>query len=233
MNGRPPGDEESFDREDALALSRGGDVEGIRMIVEHIRNRCGWVARHQESADSIEKSWDPTDSEDQIVYDRERVADYRRASREVMAEAQEIAVALADTGHPLALATIEEMAKDDDAAVREIASFALASWGGPRSVAPLLGVLRRAVIAGDRKLIDKTTRSLERVGASGARELAAGLNDDNSIVRWTAATILATVGDQAVVPALSAVAANDPDDVVRDAAAVALERIAERQQEGG
>jgi HEAT repeat protein len=232
MNGRPPADDESFDREDALALARDGDVEGIHMIVEHIRNRCDWAARHQESADSIEKRWDPSNSEDQIVYDQLRVSDYRHASRTVTAEAQEIAVALADTGHPLALATIEEMAKDDDAAVREIASFALASSGGPRSVAPLLGVLRHAVVARDRKLIDKTTRSLERVGASGAQELAAGLKDDNSIVRWTAATIMATVGDQAVVPALSAVAANDPDDAVRDAAAVALERIAERQQEG-
>lgn len=233
MNGRPPADDESFDREDALALARDGDVDGIRTIIEHIRNLCGWATRHQESADSIEERWDPTDSEDQMVYDQHRAADYTRASRTCTAEAQEIAVALADTGHPLVLAAIEELAKDDDAAVREIASFALASSGGSRSVAPLLGVLRHAVIAGDRKLIDKTTRSLERVGSSGAEELAAGLRDDNSIVRWTAATILARVGGRDVAPALTTVAANDPDDAVRDAAAVALERIEERKLEEG
>lgn len=219
----------AVDREEALARAREGDPDGIAAAVELIRSSCHWSQRHHEDAERIDGRWDPTDSEDRMVYDRLLAGDAGAAARETLTEGRDLAAALATVGHPLALEALMELSSDPNPLVGETAAWGLAHAGVPQAVGPLLRVLKQAVVEGDKKRITKITRALERVGSAGMIELAAGLSDDNSIVRWTAATILADVGDSSVVAALTAASA-DPSDAVREAAGFALERIAERSQ---
>lgn len=110
-----------------------------------------------------------------------------------------------------------------DKVVRELGGL-----GDGRASRPLMTVLREAVLFGDRRTADMTSRALEALGPDAAPVLLGALKDELTLVRWFAARILAEVGDESAVPALTAARA-DPDEGVREAALVALDQIQARR----
>jgi HEAT repeat protein len=96
-----------------------------------------------------------------------------------------------------------------------------------QNIVGLLTLLGAAFRSDDRKVADKITRSLEKVGATDLAALSGGLLDEMAMVRWVCAQTLGKVGSLDAVPALRATL-DDPDDSVREAAEVAIERIESR-----
>jgi HEAT repeat protein len=128
---------------------------------------------------------------------------------------------------------LEQAAADGDLITAESVLQGLESLGptaavGLASVAEaLLAVLAGAFASRDRKIADKATALLKTVGESQAGALIAGLSDGMSEVRWAVAQLLGDLGARDAIPALRN-ALDDPDEGVREAAGVALERIEPR-----
>jgi HEAT repeat protein len=109
---------------------------------------------------------------------------------------------------------------DEDWGVREDAAVALGQFDDPRSVQPLIRLLRDS----DRAVREAAAASLTTLGQPAVLSLGFCLNDPNLQVQETAASILGTIADEQVFePLLSALL--NPNWIVRMSAAKGLTRI--------
>ena len=109
---------------------------------------------------------------------------------------------------------------DEDWGVREDAATALGGFDDPRSVQPLIRLLRDS----DRAVREAAAASLTTLGQPAVLSLGFCLNDPNLQVQEIAATILGNTADEQVFePLLSALL--NPNWIVRMSAAKGLSRI--------
>ncbi len=109
---------------------------------------------------------------------------------------------------------------DEDWGVREDAAVALGQFADPRSVQPLIRLLRDS----DRAVREAATSSLTSLGQPAVLSLGFCLNDPNLEVQEAAASILGVIADEQVFePLLSALL--NPNWIVRMSAAKGLSRI--------
>ena len=109
---------------------------------------------------------------------------------------------------------------DEDWGVREDAAVALGQFDDPRSVQPLIRLLRDS----DRAVREAAAASLTALGQPAVLSLGFCLNDPNLQVQEIAASILATIADEQVFePLLSALL--NPNWIVRMSATKGLTRI--------
>jgi HEAT repeat protein len=102
---------------------------------------------------------------------------------------------------------------------------ALGRTGDARAVGPLLELLREAASGSDQGTFQDVCEALGEIGGAASSGLVSGLSDGDPTVRWAAVRLLGKVGDSTVVPVLRSML-DDPDEGVREAVAVAVERIA-------
>lgn len=96
-----------------------------------------------------------------------------------------------------------------------------------RSAGGLVALLRESADQGDRKTLDRVIHALEEIGSGAIDAVVSALREEEPTVRWAAANLLARIGDDTVIPALTPLA-NDSDEGVRQAAISALEQIESR-----
>ena len=115
---------------------------------------------------------------------------------------------------------------DEDWGIREDAAVALGQFNDPRSVQPLIRLLRDS----DRAVREAAAASLTTLGQPAVLSLGFCLNDPNLQVQEVAASILGTIADEQVFePLLSALL--NPNWIVRMSAAKGLARIEEKEPE--
>jgi len=148
------------------------------------------------------------------------------SERQEVAE-QEMRVVTERLHSPADIGSIDDVAQalgGTDTATREKAVKILGASSDGRAAAPLIQALGEGFTNNDRRLADKATKALTALASSIPDALIPGLVSEISEVRWTVAQLLGDYGRQEAVPALKN-ALNDPDDGVREAASVALERL--------
>lgn len=122
-----------------------------------------------------------------------------------------------DFGAGIARREHREMQEAADRALKRILSDA-------RAAGPMVDILREAATRGDEKTTEWVSKALVALGPAATESLVPAVRDAELYMRWTAAQILGKIGDVRSLAALESLR-NDPDDGVREAAAVAIERI--------
>lgn len=117
-----------------------------------------------------------------------------------------------------------EALRGDDVRTREAALGVVRRGRDARFVEQLVEMLRDAVAQEDRRGMDKVVRALERIGRPAVAALMDALKDDSATVRWVVAGLLGEIGDADAAPSLEALLV-DPDEGVREAASIALDRM--------
>jgi HEAT repeat protein len=126
------------------------------------------------------------------------------------------------------LPVFQEAAKDPDPAVRLQLVWALGDVGAVTAdKEPLVPLLVASLQDQGPKVREVAAKGLERTGPAARAavpSLLQSLKDSNELVRWESAQALGAVGaeDERVLPALSAALLDDPDDFVREGAAMGL-----------
>lgn len=181
----------------------------------------GKIVRNRESGDRVE--W-----EDGSYTPLFLTLDAGRVEREQREEAIQLQVQdllkKLDTGD---LGSLLETLRRVDPPIRGRVIKGLGATRDARAVRPILQVLGEAFRNGDRKTADGSTAALQAIGASEPDALIVGLSDNTTEVRWTIAGLLGDLGGRRAIPALRE-ALDDPDEGVREAATVGLERIESR-----
>jgi len=109
---------------------------------------------------------------------------------------------------------------DEDWGIREDAAVALGQFDDPRSIQPLIRLLRDS----DRAVREAAAASLTALGQPAVQSLGFCLQDQNLQVQEAAASILATIADDQVFEPLLAALLN-PNWIVRMSAAKGLTRL--------
>ena len=119
---------------------------------------------------------------------------------------------------------LDEILPIPNYAVHLNATYALGQLGDPRAVDPLLALLHHK----DERVRREAITSLGHYRDPRVVEgLRSRLNDEQA-TRWLAIQVLGIVGDESVVETLNALAKNDPDKLVREAAAEAVKKLSRK-----
>lgn len=155
-----------------------------------------------------------------------QLQDTEPAENDLRADA---AFALGQLGSKEALEPLIEALRDEDTVIRTEAAGALGGVRDSRAVEPLI----RALYDPQWEVRSNAALSLGALAdARALPHLLTALEDPNDEVRFWAARALGDLGDSRALPALQDTQANDsgitPEGRIRDAAAQAIARIAER-----
>lgn len=125
-------------------------------------------------------------------------------------------------GSPRAIPALSGFLGHPEAPVRLHAGRALSRIGGRKALAPLLAVLPAEAAADARPWV----APIARFGMSTAPRMRRALRDGGPAMRWIAMNVLGLLRDPAASEALGEALLRDPDPRLREAAAVALGRLA-------